>query len=164
MMRMWGRVVGSIGLAGIVAGCSMTAAERADLAEVVQREGVPFSATEIPDEVIDRLSAHRLVIVGETHLIREHHAFMSALVQDLHQGGFRQLLLEWPHMADWLVDEYVAGDDADLDWEPPGWFFYDLIQAVRDFNTTLPPTARVRVRGIDVNLADYGGARDFRWS
>jgi hypothetical protein len=161
-MRGWDGVLGTVGMALVMAGCGITTLERVPLEEVVERDAVPFTATEIPAEVLDRLAGHRLVIVGETHLLREHHAFMAALVEALYARGFRQLLLEWPHMADWLVDEYVAGEEAPGDWEPPSWFFHDLLVAVRDFNRPLPPEARVRVRGIDVNLSEYGGAKDFR--
>jgi hypothetical protein len=166
MMKMRTSVgaVVSIGMAVMVTACSMTTVERTELAEVVARDGVPFALTDVPPAVLHRLGAHRLVIVGETHLIREHHAFMAKLVERLHERGFRQLLLEWPHMADWLIDEFTSGGTAHGDWTPPSWFFHDLLLAVRDFNGTLAPEERVRVRGIDVNLDEYGGAADFRGS
>jgi hypothetical protein len=99
-------------------------------------------------------------VVGETHLIREHQEFMAELVRDLHSRGFRQLLLEFPHMADWLLADFVQ--DWGLEgWQPPPWSFGLLCTSIRDFNRTLPEEQRIQVRGIDVNLSDYGGLNDF---
>jgi hypothetical protein len=86
---------------------------------------------------------------------------MAAIVRALHARGFRQLLLEWPHMADWVVNDFVRDGGRGPGWVPPTWLFGDLITAMRDFNRTLPPEQRFEVRGIDVNLRDYGGASDF---
>jgi hypothetical protein len=152
----------SLGLLAGVLGCAnLTDAPRADLAPVVQRDGLPFELPTIPEAVLDWLSAHRVVIVGETHLIREHREMMAAIVRALHARGFRQLLLEWPHMADWVVNDFVRDGGRGPGWVPPTWLFGDLITAMRDFNRTLPPEQRFEVRGIDVNLRDYGGASDF---
>ncbi len=125
---------------------------------------MPFDIQSIPAEVLDRLSQHKLVLVGETHLIWEHQEMMSELVRALHERGFRQLLLEWPHMADWVLTDFVQDTQLEPDWEPPSWFFSALIPAVRDVNRTLPQGERIAVRGIDMNLGDYGGAREFKES
>lgn len=153
-----------IGLTALAAGCSEpTAVSTSELAEIVERDGVPFVRHTIPAEILERLSAHRVVIVGETHLIWEHRELMVALVESLHARGFQQLLLEWPHMADWLLADYVT-DQPEVGWEPPDWFFRDVLIAIREFNRGLPAAARIRVRAIDVNLDEYGGAADFRGS
>jgi hypothetical protein len=133
-----------------------------DLAVVVARDGLPFTVQAIPGEILDRISPHQVVLVGETHFLREHRELMTGLVRDLHARGFRQLLLEWPHMADWLLTDFVEDLQNEPDWEPPVSLGGDLITAIRDFNRTLPAVERVHVRGIDVNLNDYGGARDFQ--
>ena len=158
-------VVSGIALVTCVAACSQTTeVTTTDLEDVVARDGVPFVAQSIPEEVLDRLSQHKLVLVGETHLIWEHQEMMSELVRALHERGFRQLLLEWPHMADWVLTDFVQNTQLEPDWQPPGWFYSALIAAVRDFNRTLPQAERVAVRGIDMNLQDYGGAQDFKGS
>jgi hypothetical protein len=131
----------------LVAACSdTTEVTTNDLEDVVAR---------------DRLSQHKLVLVGETHLIWEHQEMMAELVIALHERGFRQLLLEWPHMADWLLTDFVQEGQLEPDWQPPSWFYSALIAEVRDFNRTLPQPERVQVRGIDMNLQEYGGAQDF---
>lgn len=145
----------------VPAGCSeLTGVSSLELEQVVARDGVSFAAESIPIGVLDRLAQHKLVVVGETHLIREHQEFMAELVQDLHSRGFRQLLLEFPHMADWLLADFVQ--DWGLEgWQPPPWSFGLLATAIRDFNRTRPEDQRIQVRGIDVNLSDYGGVDDF---
>ena len=142
-------------------GCSdLAGVQTAELEQLVQRDGVPFTAEATPDAVLQRLSQHKLVILGETHLISEHQEFVAGLVRDLHARGFRQLLLEFPHMADWLLTDFVQ-DWGLEEWQPPDWWFGLLATAIRDFNRTLPEGERIQVRGIDVNLSDYGGLNDF---
>lgn len=153
----------SAGLAAVAAGCSSVGeVSRADLAAVIERDAVPFVGQAIPAAVLDRLAPHRLVIIGETHLLREHNEMMAALVQALHGRGFRQLLLEWPHMADWLLSDYVGERRLLPDWEPPVWAGRAMLAAIGDFNRARPPAQRIRVRAIDVNLDESGGAAEFK--
>lgn len=148
---------------GIVVGCSsVTEIPRAELAPVVERDGIPFEGATIPDVVIDRLAANRVVLLGETHHLREHYAFVAELLGALHGRGFRQLLVEWPHMADWLLEDYVGDGQIAPGWEPPISLGGPMLAAIRDFNDTLPVAQRIHVRAIDVNLDDYGGATSFR--
>jgi hypothetical protein len=145
-----------------VAGCSSVAeVSQVDLAQIVERDGIAFSAEAIPAQVLDRLAAHRLIVVGETHFLREHQEWMVDLLRSLHARGFRQLLLEWPQMADWLVADYLAGGQIRPDWSPPTWGMAAMIAPIREVNKTLPAGEQIQVRNIDVNLSDYGGARDF---
>jgi hypothetical protein len=153
----------AFGFLAIILGCSqVTEVSTQDLALVVERDGVPFTGQSIPQEVLDRLSHYKLVVIGETHGIREHRELMAELIRNLHSQGFRQLLLEWPQMADWLVTDYVEDGGLVPGWVPPTDLHGDLITAIRDFNRTLAAGERFQVRGIDVNLEDYGGAEGFR--
>jgi erythromycin esterase-like protein len=96
--------------------------------------------------VIDRLSDYQVIIVGETHLIREQQQFTAALIRALHAEGYRQLLLEWPHLADWVLSEYaVDGVRRPEWWEPPINMLGDLITTIRNFNLTLPENERIAV-------------------
>jgi hypothetical protein len=155
----------AVGLAvmAIVTSCSqLTGLSSTELAPVVRRDAVPFTAQTIPEEVLDRLSQYRVVVVGETHFLREHRELMAELVHLLHARGFRQLLMELPQMADWLLADYVLDGGLVPDWELPLSLGGDLLAAVRDFNRTLPEEERVQVHGIDMNLQDYGGAQSFQ--
>jgi hypothetical protein len=150
----------------LTSGCGGTSGIAAtELAPVVERDGVPFDGSAIPDEVLLRLADYPVVVIGETHLIREQRELTVAIVEGLHAYGYRQLLLEWPHMADWVMSDYVVdGDLAPGWWDPPTWLYGDLLQEIRDFNLGLPAEDRIQVRGIDVNLDNYGGASGFRES
>jgi len=54
----------------------------AELEQIVQRDGVPFDVQSIPDEILDRLASHRVVLVGETHFLREHRELMVELLRE----------------------------------------------------------------------------------
>lgn len=146
----------------VVAGCSASAdVTRDELATVVERDAAVFADSGIPSEVLDQLAVNRVVVLGETHHLREHWEFVGTLLEDLHERGFRQLLIENPQMVDWLLDDWVVGGDLIPDWEPPNHLLRKL-SPIHDFNETLPPDERVHVRSIDANEAYYGGAASFR--
>ena len=145
----------------VVAGCSASAdVTRDELAAVVERDATVFADSEIPSEVLDRLAANRVVVLGETHHLREHWEFVGTLLEDLHDRGFRQLLIENPQMVDWLLDDWVVGGDLLPGWEPPDHLLRKL-SAIHEYNETLPPDERIHVRSIDANEEYYGGAESF---
>lgn len=155
-------VVLGLVLAAAVSACSATAnVSRAELAAVVQHDGIAFVGGSIPDAVVQRLASHRVVILGETHHLREHWEFVATLVRTLHAHGFRQLLVEAPQMADWLFDDYVTGGELEPNLVLPS-FWLRKFEAIRRFNDTLPVGERVHVRAIDMNETWYGGAGAFR--
>lgn len=101
------------------AGCGQEPeASKSDLASVVERDGVRFAGQAIPADVLELISPHRVVVVGEHHQIREHYELMSELVRALHPRGLRQVLLEWPHVLDWLLADYVEDRGLEPDWTP----------------------------------------------
>ena len=159
--RIAATAIGLIGATGVAA-CSPTADVTADeLSAVVARDGVAFDGATIPTGVLTRLAENRVVLLGETHHLREHWAFVATLMSDLHDNGFRQLLVERPQMNDWLVDDYVLGGELAPDWVPPP-YFDRRFTAIREINATLPAEQRIHVRSIDANEDDSGGATDFR--
>jgi hypothetical protein len=135
-----------------------------ELAPIVQRDGVPFDVQAIPDEILDRLASHRVVLVGETHFLREHRELVVALLLQLHARGFRQFLFEWTQVADWLLADFVQDGGLEPDWAPSPAIGGSMIAAIRDFNRTLPEDERIQVHSVDVNLQDYGGGESFLWS
>lgn len=146
----------------IVTSCSLgNKVSTAELEQIVQRDSVPFVMESIPDAVLDRLASQRVVLVGETHFLREHRELIVQLLSELHARGFRQLLFEWTRVADWLVDDFVLDGGLEPGWAPPLDIGGDMITAIRDFNRTLPENERIRIHPIDVTLQDYGGAESF---
>jgi hypothetical protein len=134
---------------------------REELEPIVQREGIPFDAGAIPDEILERLASHRVVLVGEDHFLREHRELVFELMRELHARGFRQFLFEWAQTADWLLADFVNDGGLEPAWAPPPSIGGAMITAIRDLNRTLPEDERMRVHGIDVLLQDYGGAESF---
>jgi hypothetical protein len=154
-------LVGLVSVFGVT-GCSPSADVTADeLSVVLARNGVVFEGTAIPSGVLSRLADNRVVLLGETHHLREHWAFVAELMSDLHADGFRQLLVERPQMNDWLVDDYVLGGELAPDWVPPP-YFDRRFTAIREINAALPAGQRIHVRSIDANEDDSGGATDFQ--
>jgi hypothetical protein len=153
----------SLWLAVAIAGCSsVTEVPLEVLAGTVERDGIAFTDPAIPDQVVERLAPYRVLVLGETHHLREHYAFVARLLGALHAYGFRQLLVEWPQMADWILEDYVSGGLLEPNWVPPLSLGAPLFAAIRDFNDTLPADERLHVHAIDVNLDEYGGAQAFR--
>jgi hypothetical protein len=145
-----------------VTGCSPSADVTVDeLSAVAENDGVAFEGSMIPAEVLARLAENRVVLLGETHQLREHWAFVADLMSELHDEGFRQLLIEAPQMVSWLLDDYVQGGLLAPQWEPPP-FYERQLSAIRAFNETLAPDERIHVRGIDANEEWYGGAGSFQ--
>lgn len=162
MRALRGPAAGRLTFLALLFGCSgVTEVSTADLAQAVARDGVPFDGPAIPSAVVDRLAAHKLILVGETHWLREHRVFMAELVRKLHARGFRQILVEWPQMVDWRLADYVNDGGLVAGWQPGETFGGSIATAIRDFNRTLPDEEHVQVRAIDINLADYGGASSF---
>jgi hypothetical protein len=131
-----------------------------ELAPIIERDGVPFDVQAIPDEILDRLASHRVVLVGETHFLREHRELMVELLRELHARGFRQFLFEWTEAADWLLADFVNDGGLEPNWTPPLDLGGSMIIAIRDLNRTLPEDKRIRVHAIDVTV-DYGGGQSF---
>ncbi|MDH3398964.1 MAG: hypothetical protein OEM81_14200, partial [Acidimicrobiia bacterium] len=87
-MALAGLIVAA-GITGCSAGADVTAEE---WSVVLTRDGVVFDREMIPTGVLSRLADNRVVLLGETHHLREHWAFVARLMSDLHDDGFRQLL------------------------------------------------------------------------
>lgn len=153
-----------VGLAAaLVAGaCSQSADVTADqLEDAIQRQGLAFDSGSIPPELVLQLADHRVVLLGETHHLREHWEFVALLMAALHDHGFRQVLVERPQMNDWLIDDYVLGGQLVPDWEPPP-HFDRRFTAIRALNAALPDDEKIHVRSIDANEDYAGGATDFQ--
>jgi hypothetical protein len=64
-------------LTGCASGADVTAS---DLLPLVERDGIPFDGSSIPGEVVDLLAGNKVVLLGETHHLREHWAFVADLL------------------------------------------------------------------------------------
>jgi hypothetical protein len=157
-----GGMIASVTLAvASFAACSSATADvtGAELHQVVEADAIVFDDEAIPPAVADRLAEYRVVLFGETHHLREHWEFVASLVSELYEDGFRQLLIEAPHMAGWLLDDYVQGSPSRPEWTAPP-FYSRRLSMIREFNRSHTDDP-IHVRGIDANEEFYGGAGDF---
>lgn len=155
-------VLAGVVVFGLVGACAPGRnVDGAELSAVVERDGLPFTGAELPGQIVGDLASRRVILLGETHHLREHWELTVALLEELHSFGFRQLLVEQPQMADWWLDGYVGAGEFDPGWDPPpNWV--RKFSGIRAFNESLPIEDRIHVRAIDANEAYYGGAESFR--
>ncbi len=145
-----------------LAGCAQEAElTRADLAPVIERDALHWEGAALPPEALSHLAAHKVVVLGETHHLREHWELVASLAAELQPEGFGQLLIEGPQMAEWLFDDYVTGGLLAPEWTPSP-FYARRLDGLREVNAALPPDERIRLRAIDANEDWYGGAAAFR--
>jgi hypothetical protein len=162
MKRLPSLITVTLAVALFVTSCSLQPqVGREELEPIVKRDGIPFDARAIPDEILDRLASHRVVLVGEDHFLREHRELVFELMRELHARGFRQFLFEWAQAADWLLADFVNDGGLEPTWAPPPSIGGTMIAAIRDLNRSLPEDERIQVHGIDVMLQDYGGGASF---
>jgi hypothetical protein len=146
----------------VVVSCSAEPeVSREEMIQLIQTEADAFPDLNLSSEILADLASHRVVVLGETHRLREHWEFLATLVENLHGSGFRQVLIEAPHMADWLYDDYVQGGVLVPELELPK-FYSDRLTGIREVNQGLEPAERIRVRAIDVNEEHHGGGQAFR--
>jgi hypothetical protein len=146
----------------VVVSCSAEPeVSREEMIQLIQTEADAFPDLNLSSEILADLASHRVVVLGETHRLREHWEFLATLVENLHGSGFRQVLIEAPHMADWLYDDYVQGGVLVPELELPK-FYSDRLTGIREVNQELEPAERIRVRAIDVNEEHHGGGQAFR--
>jgi erythromycin esterase-like protein len=146
----------------VVASCTdQPEVSKEEMVQLIQTEADAFPDLNLPSEILTALASHRVVVLGETHRLREHWEFLATLVEDLHESGFRQVLIEAPHMAEWLYDDYVKGGVLVPDLELPK-FYADRLAGIREVNEGLGPGEQIRIRAIDVNEEHHGGGQAFR--
>jgi hypothetical protein len=131
------------------------------LRPVVERDLLVFDVRSLPSEMLDRLAASDVLVVGEFHGITEHDAFVGELVVALHAHGFRVVLLEYPNAYGWLLDGYARGL-LDTPGEAALRTYGPLLERIRAFNAELPANAQVRVHAIDANLHEDDFLPPFR--
>ena len=122
------------------------------LRDVVRRDTTLFSLHRPPAALVDAMAEHRVVILGELHLLVEHHDFVATTLEALHQRGTRLLLLESFQAHSERANRFVLGETDVL---PPATekFFGYLLRRVRAFNEGLEATDRVHVAFVDINHA-----------
>ena len=79
------------------------------LETAVEEDLVLFSPNEIPGELETLIESKRLVILGETHYVEEHHRYVSLLL-DRFGGESLCFINEFSNAYNWMVEDYIRGD------------------------------------------------------
>ncbi len=166
-------LVATLMIVGLI-GCGTHTAKPEEVIAAIQSDGISFipvpdkspnSATEskdtIPASIIDLLAAHKVILIGESHQLREHFELMAQLIRQLHARGLRQVLIEWPHASNLVLQDYVASSARLDDWKPKRFLGGLMIETIKTLNSTAAVNEQIRIGAIDVNLDEYGGAKDF---
>lgn len=112
------------------------------------------SSDTLPQEMIDTFSDYKVVLMGEIHYVKEHQVMMGALLQRLHDKGFRYYVQEIGSANSVLVDHYIKGD---MDSLPEMYLNLDkdLIDSLHTFNLELREQGRafeqISYIGFDMN-------------
>lgn len=118
--------------------------------EVLSEQAVFSEPAELAPELVNALSGRRVILLGETHYVQEHHEFLGSFFRATHAQGLRYFVQEMSHASGWAVDDYVRGLRSDYpDSVKPLDAYW--IGALREFNTGLVPEERIRVRYNDMN-------------
>jgi len=121
------------------------------------------------DYLVEKFKRHDVVLLGETHLIRENCRFIGRAVDPLyHRAGVRRLASEFMRSrntdrANQLVtasefdDALVVKLFKDLPWPTFGFREYmDILRAVWKLNQSLPHEAeKMEIIGLDSNWNQY---------
>ena len=116
--------------------------------------------------IVAAFQQHSVVIVGESHWLRQAGDFYISLVRDpAFQETVQDVVVEFASRNNQpLLDRYIAGEDVPVDevrhiwrdttkvasWESP--IYAEWLAAIREINKKLPPTRRLRVLAGDTPI------------
>ncbi len=101
-------------LVSIIAGGCMKAGFD-QIEPVVDRDLVFFYRNEIPLELQQIIENYRIIVLGKTNFVQEHHEFNELLLERYGPGGLL-FFNEYPNALNWMVEDYITGA---IDYMPP---------------------------------------------
>jgi len=121
------------------------------LVPVVSKEKIEFAENEIPREIIDNIANKKVVILGETHYVQEHHNFISILIDSLSRKNKSLLFLqELPSAFNWMLEDYLNGEIPNLPSEIKYFDDY-LFKNIDRINKRQEKNAKIFFAYMDVN-------------
>ena len=120
-----------------------------ELESIVDDKLVLFAKTEIPGELKDLVEVKRILILGETHYVQEHHEYISLLLDQYGPEGLC-FINEFSNAHNWMIEDYIRGE---IDHLP-----YSLrllnhlwIEKIREINLASGPPYPIEFCFMDVN-------------
>ncbi len=100
---------------------------------LIERDLVRFTTSELPSEIINASNNVKLVFLGETHYLQQHHEYLLTIVEEVQPAGFTVLADELSQALSWMAEDYVSGELNDV---PEYLRFLDnhLLEALRKRN------------------------------
>jgi len=124
---------------------------RAVLKSVVEKNLVRFTKNEIPVKLIEQIQDKRIIVLGETHYIQEHHVFISNLFDELSKVNKQIVFLqELPSAFNWMLDDFF---NMKIDTLPESLKYFDeyLFKKVQKTNLEKSTNCKISYFYIDIN-------------
>lgn len=90
----------------LTASCNKVSFNKLDA--VVEDNLVVFPETEIPLALASLIESKQIIVLGETHYVEEHHAYISLLLDQYGPEGLC-FINEFSNAYNWMVEDYLAG-------------------------------------------------------
>lgn len=134
----------------ILSSCTSFLLSKNELNSIIENEIIFLDGYELPDEAYQEFSTSEVLFIGENHNLIEHQQLLTEWVLSLHSEGYRQLLIECFQLFDWIITEYVNGEDIEL----PRYlstYYGEILGPIRKFNQTVAKEERIQVHPVDIN-------------
>jgi len=121
------------------------------LEPILDSDLVTFSKNEIPSELNTAIKKHKIIILGETHYVQEHHDFISVLLNELTQDNEHIFFIqEQPNAFNWMLNDYFNGQ---IDYLPNDIKYFDhfLFEEIKEINSKEIDSLKVEFFYMDVN-------------
>lgn len=119
------------------------------LEATLENELMFFSQTEIPGELETLIESNRLIILGETRYVEEHHQYISLLLEQFGEEGLC-FINEFSNAYNWMVEDYIRGDIQHLPYTIR-LLNHTWLEKIRDINLAFEGELPVSFYFMDVN-------------
>ncbi len=105
----------------------------AEIESAIETDILTFEDETVPDVLINDIRDKRIIIVGESHYIREHNEFVYLMLKKLSTYGFNVFLNEHNHSFSWLAEDFTTNL---IDTLPAKMYYFDdyLLQSIKNHN------------------------------
>ena len=131
----------------ITGACNKVSYNKLDTA--LENELLFFSQTEIPGELESLIESNRLIILGETPYVEEHHLYVSLLMEQFGAEGLC-FINEFSNAYNWMVEDYISGDIQNLPYTIR-LLNHTWLEKIREINLTIEGELPVSFYFMDVN-------------
>ncbi len=136
-------------LLGMILTCACNKVSYNKLNTAVENDLILFSKTEIPGELETLVESSRIVVLGETHYVEEHHQYISLLLDRFGTKGLC-FINEFSNAYNWMIEDYIRGDIQHLPYTIR-LLNHTWLEKIREINLSHGPEFPVSFYFMDVN-------------